>query len=261
MGPEPRRQTPDVEGLKGKVFYVWFDAPIEYIGATKEWADSAPLSNSRNWKSWWQGDDAQANVRYVEFMGKDNVPFHTVGFPVTMLGSGEKWKLVDQIKGFNWLNYYGGKFSTSQKRGIFMDTALEILPAGLLALVLDRERAGERRLLVHLAAFRRHREQGSRRRARQLRQSHAEVHREAIRPGNPGGGVPGPKEARLAEELERRFGIYSVLFEEMQLRKAAAELRAIWVLGNEYLAEAAPWTSMRTDKDAAAAMRARRRSI
>ncbi len=62
-------------------------------------------------------------------MGKDNVPFHTVGFPVTIMGSGAPWKLVDQIKGFNWLNYYGGKFSTSGKRGVFMDTALEILPA------------------------------------------------------------------------------------------------------------------------------------
>ena len=62
-------------------------------------------------------------------MGKDNVPFHTVGFPVTIMGSGEPWKLVDRLKGFNWLNYYGGKFSTSQKRGIFMDSALEILPA------------------------------------------------------------------------------------------------------------------------------------
>ncbi len=100
--------------LKGKVFYVWFDAPIEYIAATCEWADA-------NGK----GDE----WRYVEFMGKDNIPFHTVGFPVTILGSGEPWKLVDELKGFNYINYEGGKFSTSGKRGVFMDTALEILPA------------------------------------------------------------------------------------------------------------------------------------
>ena len=48
-------------------------------------------------------------------MGKDNVPFHTVGFPVTIMASGEPWKLVDRLKGFNWLNYDGGKFSTSQQ--------------------------------------------------------------------------------------------------------------------------------------------------
>jgi methionyl-tRNA synthetase len=62
-------------------------------------------------------------------MGKDNVPFHTLSFPATMIGSGEPWKLVDYIKSFNYLNYDGGQFSTSQGRGVFMDQALEILPA------------------------------------------------------------------------------------------------------------------------------------
>ena len=84
----------DRPGFEGKVFYVWFDAPIEYIGATKEWADAAP---GRDWKRWWFGAD---DVRYVEFMAKDNVPFHTVSFPATILGSGEPWKLANYIKGF-----------------------------------------------------------------------------------------------------------------------------------------------------------------
>lgn len=63
------------------------------------------------------------------------MPFHVVGFPCTIFGVNEhepvdqKWKLVDELKGFNWLNYYGGKFSTSEKRGIFLDAALELLPA------------------------------------------------------------------------------------------------------------------------------------
>ena len=64
--------------LKGKVFYVWFDAPIEYIAATKEWADKNGKGDA--WKDWWYGDAAK-DVTYWEFMGKDNVPFHTVGFP------------------------------------------------------------------------------------------------------------------------------------------------------------------------------------
>ncbi|HEX4271470.1 MAG TPA: methionine--tRNA ligase, partial [Rhizomicrobium sp.] len=112
--------------LKGKVFYVWFDAPIEYIASTKEWADKNKKGDAG--KDWWFGDKAK-DVTYWEFMGKDNVPFHTVGFPVTIMASGEPWKLVDRLKGFNWLNYDGGKFSTSGKRGIFMDTALEVAPA------------------------------------------------------------------------------------------------------------------------------------
>ncbi len=116
----------DIAGgeLKGKVFYVWFDAPIEYIAATKEWAERAAMAMCGA-----RGGTMPKNVRYCEFMGKDNVPFHTVGFPVTIMGSGEPWKLVDRLKGFNWLNYYGGKFSTSEQRGVFMDTALEFLPA------------------------------------------------------------------------------------------------------------------------------------
>jgi len=68
----------------------------------------------------------------------------------------------------------------------------------------------------------------------------------------PSGGTPGAKEATLFNELERRFGIYSAFLEGTHFRKAAAELRAIWTLGNEYLAKEAPWTEIRTDKARAA---------
>jgi methionyl-tRNA synthetase len=251
-GPNPDGRLPDVEGLKGKVFYVWFDAPIEYIGATREWADAAPGTNARDWKSWWFGEDAQENVRYVQFMGKDNVPFHTVGFPVTMLGSGEKWKLVDQIKGFNWLNYYNGKFSTSQKRGVFMDTALEILPADFWRWYLTANAPEGSDTSFTWQHF-----------TDTVNKDLADVLGNFVNRtlkftqskfGNvvPEGGTLGAKEVKLAEELERRFGLYTAFMEEIQLRKASAELRAIWVLGNEYLADAAPWTTIRTDKDAAA---------
>ena len=111
-------------GYEDKVYYVWFDAPIGYLGATKEWADLDP--SSRDWKSWWL--DA-SDVVYTQFMAKDNVPFHTIMFPAMILGTGEPWKLADYIKGVNWLNYYGGKFSTSRKYGIFMDSALDLLPS------------------------------------------------------------------------------------------------------------------------------------
>nr|WP_255466981.1 class I tRNA ligase family protein [Hyphobacterium sp. CCMP332] len=112
-------------GFENKVFYVWFDAPIGYIGATEEWAQA----NGGDWESWWRTDKGADDVTYVQFMGKDNVAFHTVSFPATILGSEEPWKTVDRLKAFNWLNWYGGKFSTSEKRGVFMDTALELLPA------------------------------------------------------------------------------------------------------------------------------------
>src|SRR6056297_2012100 len=119
-------------GMDGKVFYVWFDAPIEYIAATAEWADAEGLGDAA-WQRWWREDLGASDVRYVQFMGKDNVPFHTLSFPATLMGANfdgtEPWKLVDYIKSFNWLTYEGGKFSTSQGRGVFMDQALEILPS------------------------------------------------------------------------------------------------------------------------------------
>ena len=112
-------------GFENKVFYVWFDAPDRIHRRHRRMG----RSNWRtNWERWWRTDKGASDVTYVEFMGKDNVAFHTVSFPVTILGSEEPWKLVDKLKAFNWLNWYGGKFSTSQKRGVFMDKALELLP-------------------------------------------------------------------------------------------------------------------------------------
>ena len=97
------------EGMEGKVFYVWFDAPIEYIAATAEWAE---LNGKRKeeWQRWWRTDKGADDVNYVQFMGKDNVPFHTLSFPATIMGTNDNWKLVDFIKSFNYLNYDGGQF-------------------------------------------------------------------------------------------------------------------------------------------------------
>jgi len=86
------------DGFEDKVFYVWFDAPIEYIAATQDWAEET----GGDWEAWWRTDKNLKNtsddVQYVQFMGKDNVAFHTLSFPTTILGSGEPWKLVDQLK-------------------------------------------------------------------------------------------------------------------------------------------------------------------
>ena len=234
--------------LKGKVFYVWFDAPIEYISATWEWADARGLGDE--WRRWWY--DAK-DVRYIEFMGKDNVPFHTVGFPVTILGSGEPWKLVDQLKGFNYLNYEGGKFSTSGKRGVFMDTALEILPADYWRYYLMAnapEGSDSNFTWQHFASV--------------VNKDLADVLGNFVNrltrftasrfDGKvPEGGAYGEEEKALIAELDRRVAQYTEHMEEMEFRKALGELRAIWVSGNEYLTRAAPWTAIKTDKDRAAA--------
>lgn len=107
-------------GYEDKVFYVWFDAPNGYISISMDWAEQQDMPQS--WREWWLNSE----VQYTQFMAKDNVPFHAVMWPAILLGTGQNWKMVDYIKGFNWLNYEGGKFSTSQKRGVFTDVALEL---------------------------------------------------------------------------------------------------------------------------------------
>lgn len=239
-------------GMEGKVFYVWFDAPIEYIACAAEWAEAKGLDDSA-WERWWRTDKGADDVRYVQFMGKDNVPFHTLSFPATLMGSNEPWKLVDYIKSFNYLNYDGGQFSTSQGRGVFMDAALDILPADywrwwLLShapessdseFTWENFQAGVNKDLADvLGNF-------VSRVTKFCRAKFGEV--------VPEGGTWGAAEEAVLSELETRIAAYQEQMEAMEVRKASQELRAIWVAGNEYLQAAAPWSLFKTDPEAAAA--------
>lgn len=245
--PVPADTWPEL-AAEGKVFYVWFDAPIEYIGATKEWSDLDP--STRDWKSWWY--DVDTDVRYTEFMAKDNVPFHTVMFPATELGIREPWKKVDFVKAFNWLTYYGGKFSTSQKRGVFTDQALEILPADywryfLIANAPESDDSSftwehftatvNKDLADTLGNFVN----------RVLSFSKKRFGEEV-----PAGAEAGEAEAKLGEQIAELLAEYEQHMETLQFRKAAAALRALWSAGNSYLEEKAPWLEIKTDKDGAA---------
>lgn len=248
--PVPADTWPEL-AAEGKVFYVWFDAPIEYIGATNEWADQDP--ENRDWKSWWYEADAGENpVRYTQFMAKDNVPFHTVMFPATELGVREPWKKVDYVKAFNWLTYYGGKFSTSQKRGVFTDAALDILPADywryfLIANAPESDDSSftwehftatvNKDLADTLGNFVN----------RVLSFSKKRFGEEV-----PAGSEAGEAEAKLGEEIAGLLAEYETQMEALQFRKAAAALRALWSAGNSYLEEKAPWLEIKTDPEGAA---------
>lgn len=236
------------EGFEGKVFYVWFDAPIEYIAATQDWA----AENDGDWKSWWRADAGADDVQYVQFMGKDNVAFHTLSFPTTIIGSGEPWKLVDQLKAFNWVTWYGGKFSTSSKRGVFMDQAIDIAPSDYWRwhLMANAPEGND-------AAF-------------TFEEFQATVNSDLANVlGNfvnritkytvgkfegkvPEGGENGEAEDWLIKELQTRLPALVGYYEAREFRKAIAETRAIWAAGNEYLTMAAPWTHYKTDVPQAA---------
>jgi methionyl-tRNA synthetase len=239
--------------MDGKVFYVWFDAPIEYIACAGEWAAATGQTDAA-WERWWRTDKGAADVRYVQFMGKDNVPFHTLSFPATILGSGEPWKLVDYIKSFNYLNYDGGQFSTSQGRGVFMDQALSILPADywrwwLLShapetsdseFTWDNFQASVNKDLADVLG--------------NFVSRVTKFCRSRFGETVPAGGAYGDREQALIADLAARVADYQAHMDAIEVRKAAGALRAIWVAGNEYLQAAAPWTAVKTDPDAAAMM-------
>jgi methionyl-tRNA synthetase len=235
-------------GFEGKVFYVWFDAPIEYIAATSEWAMAkGGASPEQDWRRWWRLDEGADDVRYVQVMGKDNVAFHTVSFPATILGSQEPWKTVDMLKSFNWLNWYGGKFSTSGRRGVFMDQALELLPADYWRWYLTANAPEGSDTAFTWEQF-----------ATAVNKDLADVLGNFINRITkfaetrfearvPDGGEPGPLEHKLYSDVSARLAELTAHMEGLELRKSTQSLRAIWGLGNEYLAEAAPWTVIKTD--------------
>ncbi|MGB6230101.1 MAG: methionine--tRNA ligase [Litorimonas sp.] len=236
------------EGFEGKVYYVWFDAPIAYIGATRDWAEAT----GGDWKPWWRTDAGADEVQYVQFMGKDNVAFHTLSFPTTLMGSGEPWKLVDTLKAFNWVTWYGGKFSTSQKRGVFMDQAIELAPSDCWRWHLMANAPESSDAAFTWAEF-----QAS------VNSDLANVlgnfvNRITKYAGSkfdgrvPDGGVLGGHEQWVMDEVSRRLPLMMAHFDAREFRKALAEMRAIWAAGNEYLTRAAPWTHYKTDVDQAA---------
>lgn len=109
--PEVGHAVP-LKGYEDKVFYVWFDAPIGYISITANY--------TKEWRQWWNHPE---NVKLVQFMGKDNIPFHTVIFPCTLMGTHDPWTMMSQVSCTEYLNYEDGKFSKSKNTGVFGDQA------------------------------------------------------------------------------------------------------------------------------------------
>lgn len=233
-------------GYEDKVFYVWFDAPIGYIGITKQW--EALDKEHRHWQDWWLNPK---EVRHVEFMGKDNVPYHSITFPATLLGTGENWTQVDFLKGFSYLTYDGGKFSKSENRGIFAEDAVKEFPADywrywimanspessdtsftwdLFAGTVNKDLNGVLGNFV----------------SRVLKMTSSKLGDKV-----PSGGEHSALELELIANLQDKINRYIDYMEQMEFRKALAELRAVWVEGNNYITVAEPWTIIKEDEQRA----------
>lgn len=117
---------------KGKVFYVWFDAPIGYVSSTIEWAEQQGLPPEA-WKTWWQ----DPGTRLVHFIGKDNIAFHALIFPAMLFGQREGWILPD-VPANEFLNLEGDKLSTSAGWYVDLGELLDRYPADALRWTLAR---------------------------------------------------------------------------------------------------------------------------
>lgn len=110
--------VPDIPEFRDKyndkVFYVWFDAPIGYMSITANYTEE--------WEKWWKNPE---NVELVHFIGKDNIQFHSIMFPGTLMGTRDEWTLVDRICSTEYLQYEGQKFSKSRGVGVFGDDAMK----------------------------------------------------------------------------------------------------------------------------------------
>jgi len=117
---------------EGKVLYVWFDAPIGYVSATREWARQQ--GDPEAWRTWWQ----DPGTRLIHFIGKDNVVFHTLMFPAMLMAHSEPWVLPDNVPANEFLNLEGRKLSTSRSFAVWLPEYLQTFQPDPLRYTLAR---------------------------------------------------------------------------------------------------------------------------
>lgn len=121
----------NLKEAKGKVLYVWFDAPIGYISSTIEWAEEK--GEPEKWKEYWQNPDA----KIIHFLGKDNIPFHTIIWPSMLMEQDEPYNLPYDVPANEYLNIKGEKISTSRNLAVWVTDYLKYFPGEYMRYVLS----------------------------------------------------------------------------------------------------------------------------
>ncbi|MBW2967116.1 methionine--tRNA ligase [Candidatus Woesearchaeota archaeon] len=219
-----------LEGYTEKVFYVWFDAPIGYISITKH-------AFPDQWEAWWKGED----VRLYQFMAKDNIPFHTLIFPATLMAADDGWNLLHHIDSTEYLNYEGGKFSKTDGTGVFGDDVMSTgIPPDVWRyyLLSSRPEAADtyfswkefqernnNELLANLGNF--------------VNRTLTFTHKYFD------GKVPGASltdaDDKMISSVNEHVTACVELMEKVKEREALREVMNISRLGNQYFQENAPW--------------------
>jgi len=228
-----------LEGMEGKVFYVWFDAPIGYISFTRELLPES-------WEDIWRGK----NSRVFHFLGKDNIPFHTIFWPGMLIANGT-YNLPSQIIGLQYLNYEGTKFSKSQKNGVFCEKLPE---AGIIPDILR----GALTPMIPETGDTEFKWEEFQRRVnsdlignfgnlinRTINFIYKRLDGEVSRPADE--AMREPDKILLAGIRERAARI-TELMEAVKIREAFAEMLALANDGNKFFDDTKPWTEIKTDK-------------
>jgi methionyl-tRNA synthetase len=226
------------DGYEEKVFYVWFDAPIGYISIT--------ACASDEWQAWWKNE----NVELVQFMGKDNVPFHTVIFPSTLIATRDGWTLLSNISTTEYLNYEGDKFSKSRGVGVFGDAVQSTnIPAEIWRyyLLSNRPESQDSNFLWHDFQAKNNNE---------LLKNLGNYINRALKfvDENYDRVVPqllvdslSDADRELFEKVNRNVLAYIKALDEIKIKDALRIVMAISALGNGYIQANEPWVLVKTD--------------
>lgn len=248
-GLRPRAMTRDLDwgvkvplpGADGKVLYVWLDAPIGYISATKQWA----LDNNKDWKDYWTGDR-----KLVHFIGKDNIVFHAVIFPILLKDHGDLI-LPDNVPAYEFLNLEGDKFSTSRNWAVWLHEYIESYPEKMDEL---------KYVLTSIAPENRDSEFTWKEYQTRINSELADilgnfVNRALVLTQKyyegkvPACGVLTSEDEAMISDIQTSCKKIEDLVYAYKLRDAQAEAMNLARIGNKFLAETEPWKLIKTDEE------------
>lgn len=253
-GLKPRAVTRDVEwGIpapfpeaENKTIYVWVEAVLGYVSATIEYFKNC--GEPEKWREYWFNKD----VKTLFFIGKDNIPFHTIIFPALLLGSHENYSLPWNVSATEFLQFKGEAFSKSRRIGVFIDEVLELFPADYWRYFLAATRPETKdtnfswKLFIEKVNADLNDTLGNFIH-RTLKFINSQFNSEVPKPSN-----LSEDEERVLNTLEERVETIGKQIEDCKLQSAANNVVGISRMGNQYLNEKEPWNVIKKDRDKAA---------
>ncbi len=230
---------------EGKVLYVWFDAPIGYISATKEWAQNQ--GNSDLWKEYWYGED----TRLVHFIGKDNIVFHCLIFPAMLMAHGD-FVLPDNVPANEFLNLEGNKLSTSRNYAVWLEDYLKSFPVDSLRYVLANSLPEAKDTDFSWKEFQaRHNNELADILGNFVNRTMTFVHKNFD--GNvPEKSTPDQLDQELLNLLQATPEKVGNYLDTYQIRNAIKEVMDLARFANKYFNDKMPWKTVKTDRKACA---------